>query len=67
MIKFSADHSHSIVEMGLGLSSYRTRQTPGTSLRMRSVIFLSSAQSSSGTVALVASTLLTARMTTGHS
>ena len=60
-------YSHSIVPTGLGVRSYVTRQMPGTSARMRSVIFLSSAQSSSGTVAVMASTVLTARMMAGQS
>ena len=60
-------YSHSIVPTGLGLRSYSTRHTPGTSLSTRSVTRLRSAQGSSGTVAVMASTVLTARMITGQS
>ena len=56
-----------MVAEGLGLRSYSTRQTPGTSERMRLVIFFSTAQSIYDTVAVVASTVLTARMMTGQS
>ena len=34
----SKNHSHSIVATGLGLKSYSTRHTPGTSLSTRSVM-----------------------------
>ncbi|VWM01224.1 Uncharacterised protein [Collinsella intestinalis] len=61
------DYSNSIVPQGFGVRSYRTRQMPSTSEAMRSPIFLRSAQSSSGTSAVIASTVLTARMNAGHS
>ena len=35
------NYSHSMVPTGLGVRSYKTRQTPGTSARMRAVIFFS--------------------------
>ena len=60
-------YSHSIVPMGLGVRSMATRQIPGTSARMRSAMRFMSAQSNSGTVAVMASTVLTARMIAGHS
>lgn len=61
------DYSNSMVPQGFGVRSYRTRQMPSTSEAMRSPIFLRSAQSSSGTSAVMASTVLTARMNAGHS
>lgn len=61
------DYSNSMVPQGFGVRSYRTRQMPSTSEAMRSPIFLRSAQSSSGTSAVIASTVLTARMNAGHS
>ena len=61
------NHSHSMVPMGLGVRSIATRQMPGTSARMRSVMRFIRAHSSSGTVAVIASTVLTARMMAGHS
>lgn len=60
-------YSHSIVPVGFGVKSYTTRQMPGTSARMRLVIFFSTGQSISGTSAVMASTVLTARMMAGHS
>ena len=60
-------HSHSMVATGLGLMSYSTRHTPGTSLRIRPVMVCSTLQGSSGTVAVMASTVLTARIVTGQS
>ena len=60
------DHSHSIVAIGFGLISKHTRHTPSTSFKIRSVIFLSTAQSISGTVHTIASTVFTARMITGQ-
>ena len=60
------DHSHSIVAIGFGLISKQTRHTPSTSLKIRSVIFFRIAQSISGTVHTIASTVFTARMITGQ-
>ena len=60
-------YSHSIVAGALGLKSYKTRHTPSTSLKILSVIFFKTDHSSSGTVALIASTVFTARMITGQS
>ena len=62
----SRDYSHSIVAIGFGLISKQTRHTPSTSLKIRSVIFFRTAQSISGTVHTIASTVFTARMITGQ-
>ena len=59
------DYSHSMVPTGFGVRSYSTRFTPGTSLRMRSVMCWSRAKGTSSTVAVMASTVFTARMMTG--
>ena len=56
------DYSHSIVAIGFGLISKHTLHTPSTSLKIRSVIFFKTAQSISGTVHTIASTVFTARM-----
>ena len=53
--------------MGFGVRSYSTRHTPGTSARTRLVTVSSTVQGSWGTVAVMASTVLTARMITGQS
>ena len=58
-------YSHSTVAVGFGERSKQTRLTPGTSFRMRSVIFFNTAQSSSGTHAVITSTVLIARRMTG--
>ena len=58
-------YSHSMVPTGFGVRSYSTRFTPGTSLRMRSVMCWSRAKGTSSTVAVMASTVFTARMMTG--
>ena len=60
-------HSHSSVAEGLGVRSNRTRLTPLTSAVMRCVICCSSSNGTFSTVALIASRVLTARSTTGHS
>ena len=58
-------YSHSMVPTGFGVRSYSTRFTPGTSLRIRSVMCWSRAKGTSSTVAVMASTVFTARMMTG--
>ena len=61
------NYSHSIVAGAFGERSYNTLHTPLTSLKILSVTFFNTAQSISGTVALIASTVLTALMITGRS
>lgn len=58
-------YSHSIVPDGLGVRSYKTLFTPGTSLVMRCVMCCKSAKGMSSTVAVIASVVLTARRITG--
>ena len=60
-------HSHSMVALGLGVTSQRTRLTWGTSVVMRLTSFWTKAKFSSAGWAVTASTVLTARMTTGQS
>ena len=60
-------YSHSIVALGFGDKSYKTRHTPSTSAKIRSVIFFNTVKSISGTVHTIASTVFTARMITGQS
>ena len=60
-------HSHSIVPVGFGVRSHRTRFTPLTSWVMRSTMWAMRPKSSSATSAVTASTVLTARITTGQS
>lgn len=60
-------YSHSMVAVGLGERSKQTRLIPFTSERMRSVILRRIANGISGTSAVIASTVLTARMITGQS
>ena len=52
---------------GLLLKSYNTRFTPLTSLKILSLIFPNKEYGISSMEAVTASTLLIARMTTGHS
>ena len=67
MRKLRNHHSHSMVETGFSLMSQRTRLTPGTVAMIRSRMRQRTAKGISGTVAVTASTVLTARMTTGQS
>ena len=59
-------HSHSMVALGLGVTSQRTRLTPGTSEVMRATSFWTKLKFSSAGWAVTASTVLMARMTTGQ-
>ena len=60
-------HSHSMVPLGFGVRSKRTRFTPFTSEVIRAVISCSRGKGTSSTVAVMASTVLTARRITGQS
>lgn len=60
------NHSHSIVATGFSEMSQRTRFTPGTFSMMSSRILQSMLKGISGTVAVTASTVFTARITTAH-
>ena len=62
----SGSHSHSIVATGFSLMSQRTRFTPGTVWTIRSRMRQRTEKGISGTVALTASTVLTARTTTAQ-
>ena len=61
------DHSNSIVPVGFGVKSYRTRFTPGTSWVMRWTRWHMRSNGMFSTVALMASVVFTARMMTDHS
>ena len=59
-------YSHSIVATGFSEISQRTRFTPGTSAMILSLIVQRTLNGISGTDAVTASTVLTARMITAH-
>ena len=60
-------YSHSMVALGFGDISKHTRLTFLTSFNIRSVIFIKIGHSTGSMVAVMASTVLTARIITGHS
>ena len=60
------DYSNSIVATGFSLMSHRTRLTPSTVEMIRSRIVQRTEKGISGTVAVTASTVLTARMITAQ-
>ena len=59
-------YSNSMVATGFSLMSQRTRLTPGTVLMIRSRMVQSTEKGISGTVAVTASTVLTARTITAQ-
>ncbi len=59
-------HSHSMVATGFSLMSHSTRFTPGTVAMIRSRMVHRTEKGISGTVAVTASKVLTARITTAQ-
>lgn len=59
-------HSHSIVAGGLDEMSYATRLIPGTSLMIRLEILSKTSYGSRAQSAVIASSEVTARTTTGY-
>ena len=69
MIKISfykENYSHSIVPVGFGVKSYNTLLTFGTSVVILLVICCKSSKGMFSTVAVMASTVFTARIITGY-